>query len=620
MSEESTTVVPDTSVVIDGRVTTYLEANPDTVEQVIIPEAVVNELEAQANSDQDSGWSGLEELQRLASLDDEGTIRVSYDGASPSPSSISGAGEGDIDALVREVASERGATLLTSDEVQAETARARGIAVEYVDPEIVDDSFEVEEFFDEGTMSVHLKSETIPKAKSGALGEIDYSPISDEPTSVEQMETWASEIEAVTEASTDGFFELSEPGMDIVQLRDYRIAIARPPFSDGIEITAVKPVAKTTLDDYRLYEDVTERLTEQKRGVLISGSPGAGKSTFAQAVGEYLNEQGVVVKTMEKPRDLQVGPEIAQYTALDGEMEKTADSLLLVRPDYTIYDEVRKTDDFDVFADMRLAGVGMIGVVHATRAIDALQRLVGRVELGLIPQIVDTVIYIEEGDIHTVYDITTEVKVPHGMNSEDLARPVIQVRDFETGRAMYEVYTFNRQVVTVELDVGEGIDAGHPSASNKNLLEDVQHAIRSVASGHVDVDVTGQKSATVYVESDDISRVIGKGGSQIDAIESQLGMDIDVREHDERASTTDRPSNMSGKPETICHPTIEDEYIIIDGSGFEESAVEIRANGEYLFTISVASDGIIKLSKDSEIGKDLKSAMDAGKSLAIVPT
>ena len=84
---------------------------------------------------------------------------------------------------------------------------------------------------------------------------------------------------------------------------------------------------------------------------------------------------------MESPRDLQVPAEITQYSPLNGRMEDTADLLLLVRPDYTIYDEVRKTGDFLIFADMRLAGVGMIGVVHATRAVDAIQRLIGRVNL-----------------------------------------------------------------------------------------------------------------------------------------------------------------------------------------------------------------------------------------------
>ena len=63
-----------------------------------------------------------------------------------------------------------------------------------------------------------------------------------------------------------------------------------------------------------------------------------------------------IVKTMESPRDLQVGDEITQYAPIERDMQKTADILLLVRPDYTIYDELRKTRDFRIFADMRLAG------------------------------------------------------------------------------------------------------------------------------------------------------------------------------------------------------------------------------------------------------------------------
>src|SRR5665648_42765 len=84
---------------------------------------------------------------------------------------------------------------------------------------------------------------------------------------------------------------------------------------------------------------------------------------------------------MESPRDLQVRREITQYAPLDGSMRNTADILLLVRPDYTIYDEVRKSEDFHVFADLRLAGVGMIGVMHASQAIDAVQRPVSYTHL-----------------------------------------------------------------------------------------------------------------------------------------------------------------------------------------------------------------------------------------------
>jgi len=66
------------------------------------------------------------------------------------------------------------------------------------------------------------------------------------------------------------------------------------------------------------------------------------------------------------------------------------------------------------------------------------------------------VVYVEAGEIETVYDVRTEVKVPEGLTEEDLARPVIEVRDFETERPEYEIYSFNRQVVTVP--VGDADD------------------------------------------------------------------------------------------------------------------------------------------------------------------
>ena len=130
---------------------------------------------------------------------------------------------------------------------------------------------------------------------------------------------------------------------------------------------------------------------------------------------------------MESVRDLQVSPEITQYTELEDDFEKTSDILLLVRPDYTIFDEIRTSDDFQIFADMRLAGVGMIGVVHASSALDAIQRFIRRVELGLIPSIIDTVVFVKNGGIDEILKLEMTVKTPHGMRDADLARPVVEV-------------------------------------------------------------------------------------------------------------------------------------------------------------------------------------------------
>jgi ATPase len=627
-------VVPDTSAVIDGRVSERVADGSYEGVTVLVPEAVVGELESQANDGLESGWDGLSELKRLADFADDGTIGLEYVGERASGDARSHAHEGDVDALIRDLAVEHGATLLSSDIVQAEVARAKGIDVEYVEPVArgVVDELPIQDFFTDETMSVHLKAGTKPKAKRGTLGEMRYVVIDEKPTDEAQMREWATAIVDLARQSNEGFIELSDDGMDIVQFRNYRIAVARPPFADGIEITAVRPIAKTTLDDYEFADELRERFLERKRGVLISGSPGAGKSTFAQAVAEFLNDNDYAVKTMEKPRDLQVGPEITQYGALGGEMANTADSLLLVRPDYTIYDEVRKTNDFEVFSDMRMAGVGMVGVVHASRAIDALQRLVGRVELGMIPQIVDTVVYIEAGEVHTVYDVTTEVKVPAGLTAEDLARPVIQVSNFETGRPEYEIYTFNRQVVTVPLNDEDGQGEAETGVG-RIAKQEIEREIRSVAHGHVDVELMGNDRAIVYVSEGDIGTVIGKGGGRINDIENRLGIEIDVRTHGENPGghdSSDRSGSGRGSNEqvggqageergTVVQPEITSRHVVIDVDGGVGETVEVRADGEYLFTATVGRGGEVQVSRGSAIAEELEDAIDRKRTVTIVP-
>ncbi|PSQ09853.1 ATPase [Halobacteriales archaeon QS_5_70_15] len=616
-------IVPDTSAVVDGRVSEHVGRDGD-VGTVFVPEAVVGELESQANEGRETGWDGLSELRRLA---DEGGIDVEYVGRRPTAAEMTGAGEGDIDAVIRDLAAEHGATLLTSDAVQADVARAKGLAVEYIEPQTeAVGALAIERFFDDSTMSVHLKVGMRPMAKRGDIGDMHYETIDEEVSTEDQLKEWAHEVEESARRSPDGFLELDQPGMRIVQFRDYRIAIARPPFADGLEITAVRPIVKTELDDYALADALRDRLAERQRGVLISGAPGAGKSTFAQAVAEFLADSDYAVKTMEKPRDLQVGPNITQYTELGGSMENTADSLLMVRPDYTIYDEVRKTSDFRVFADMRMAGVGMIGVVHATRAIDALQRLVGRVELGMIPQVVDTVVYIEAGQVHTVYDVTTEVKVPHGLMQEDLARPVVVIGDFETGEPAYEIYTFNRQVVTVPL--GKDGDGGRETGVNRIAKQEIEREIKSVARGGVRVELQGQDLAVVYVEEDDISYVIGKGGGRINEIEDRLGIDIDVRRFAEKpggrggggsGGSGGRGDGGSQDAGRIVTPEITSRHVIVPLEGHEGETVEVRAGGDYLFTATVSRGGEVQVSRGSAIAEELEEAIDRGQQITVAP-
>ena len=73
----------------------------------------------------------------------------------------------------------------------------------------------------------------------------------------------------------------------------------------------------------------------------------ARETTLAQAIAEYLDHDvGALVKTMEAPRDLQLDGRITQYAPLEGDLEKTAEIIFLVRPDFVIFDEVRRARDF----------------------------------------------------------------------------------------------------------------------------------------------------------------------------------------------------------------------------------------------------------------------------------
>ncbi len=167
-----------------------------------------------------------------------------------------------------------------------------------------------------------------------------------------------------------------------------------------------------------------------------------------------------IVKTIESPRDMQLPDKITQYSKNYADLGELHDILLLSRPDYTVFDEMRDDEDFKLYTDLRLAGIGMIGVVHATTPIDAIQRFIGRVELGMIPSLIDTVVFIRNGQVDKIYEVRMTVKLPTGLREAELARPVIEVKDFLTGELEYEIYTFGEQTVVVPVKkfkaVGEG--------------------------------------------------------------------------------------------------------------------------------------------------------------------
>ncbi|PKL73180.1 MAG: ATPase, partial [Methanobacteriales archaeon HGW-Methanobacteriales-2] len=369
---------------------------------------------------------------------------------------------------------------------------------------------------------------------------------------------------------------------------------------------------KVSIDSYKLPEQLIDRLTNSAKGILIAGPPGAGKTTFAQAIAEFYGNLGTIVKTMESPRDLQVGDEITQYAPLEKDMGKTADILLLVRPDYTIYDELRKTKDFKIFADMRLAGVGMIGVVHATRPIDAIQRIIGRVELGMIPSIVDTTIYIDEGRVAAIYDIKLTVKVPSGMLEADLSRPVIEIRDFETGDLVHEIYTYGEQ--TIVMDVGQTRMKKTPiqKMAEREIIKEVKKRV----PGQVEVEMKSDRRASVWVTEDSIPKLIGKRGKNIDELEGKVGISIGVESLESKKGNSKKPHKKNEHiPELLSSEYVpvdvemSGNYVVLNfGKDVVGTPFDILVDNDYLFTATVGKKGTIKIKKDIELAEIIFNA------------
>ena len=597
-------IVPDTSVIVDGRITKIVQEEEFRGCEIVIPEAVVSELENQANRGRETGFNGLEELKNLQELYNEGIINLIYVGKRPTLEQISLAKGGEIDAMIRDTAQNNEATLITSDKVQTEVAKAQGLEVIYLKQEMVEyKDLKITKYFDENTMSVHLKEDVVPMAKKGTPGNVKLVKIRSRPLSYAAIETMAREIVERAKSDFKSFIEIEREGATVIQFREYRISIARPPFSDGFEITVVRPVAKVSFKDYRLPDKLIERLRERAKGILIAGPPGAGKTTFAQAIAEfYSKDLQSVVKTMESPRDLQVGNEITQYAPLERSMEKTADILLLVRPDYTIYDELRKTRDFKIFADMRLAGVGMIGVVHATKPIDAIQRILGRVELGIIPSIVDTTIFINDGNVAAVYDVSLTVKVPTGMLEADLSRPVIEIRDFDTGNLVHEIYTYGEQ--TIVMDIGPTTYEKTPvqKIAEREIIKEIK---RTVPGAHIEVDMKSDKRATVWMDEEHIPRLIGKKGKTIDEVEKRIGISIGVEPFKERSAQFEEKYGIDVE--------LSGNYVILNfGKDNIGTPFDILVNGDYLFTATVGKKGTIKIKKDIELATIILDAIQRG--------
>ena len=592
--------VLDTSVIIDKEISKMLQIGKIVEDsEIIIPRAVLDELQAQASTSRDQGLVGLQEIHDIREVCNNKGIKIKFSGERPHYDDILLAKHGRIDSIINELAFKENAILITGDYVQHLAAQAQGIDSVFVKYNNKITHFKFEKFFSDKTMSIHLKEGVCPYAKIGGPGKFELKRLDEKIITNEYLKEIIKEIYEYNPLNTNKFYEINREGAAVIQYEKYRITITRSPFSDSTVITIVRPIVQLSLDDYNLNEKLVRRLEEKAEGIVIAGPPGSGKSTIASSLAEYYTKKGKIVKTFESPRDLQVPKEVTQYSPLEGSFENAVDLLLLVRPDYTIFDEIRRIKDFNVYADLRLSGVGMIGVIHANSPIDAVQRFIGKIELGMIPHIIDTIIFLKDGNINKVYELKLTVKVPSGMVEEDLSRPLVEIFDFENGELEYEIYTYGDENIVVP--VKELVEKKRTNVSS-NITRLAESKIKDVVrrfDPSADIQIISDNKVRIKVEKEIIPKIIGRNGSTVSELEDLLGLRIDIEPKiPVLGREIDFQINESGS-----------SIVIIADKKEVGSNVGIYINNEFLLSSQIGRKSRIKVDKRSENGKKLLNAI-----------
>jgi ATPase len=183
------------------------------------------------------------------------------------------------------------------------------------------------------------------------------------------------------------------------------------------------------------------------------------------------------------------------------------------------------------------------------------------------------------------------VRVPSGMTEADLARPLVEVRDFETNELEYEIYSYGEENVIVPVKE-KRISPVERLAVNA-ILEEIRKYDR-----YAEASLAGDR-AIVKVANEVMPRLIGKEGANIKALERKLGISIDV---EPRTPTLGKEVQFEIKEAGSA-------LIFTFHKNFIGKLANFYAADKFLFSATVGKKGQIRLAKDSDLGKSALVAL-----------
>ncbi len=186
---------------------------------------------------------------------------------------------------------------------------------------------------------------------------------------------------------------LANPIVDTRLPGGERVNIVLPPVSlTGALVTIRRfPHSRITLENLISLESITEEaaefligLVKAKYNIFISGGTSSGKTTFLNALSDYIPKDERIV-TIEDSAELQITgvPNLVRMEARNANTSGTGEitirelikTSLRMRPDRIIVGEVRGAEALDMLNAMNTGHDGSLSTGHANSSIDMIYRL-----------------------------------------------------------------------------------------------------------------------------------------------------------------------------------------------------------------------------------------------------
>ncbi len=439
-------VIPDTSVIINGKISKLIEKGDLTECEIVIPLAVIDELQAQASKGREIGVKGLEEIKRLRELAEKQNVEIRFSGERPGLEDIKLARSGRIDALIRDVAKAEGGELYTSDYIQALVAEAEGVPVKYIEPYELAEQFSFEEYLAPNLISLHLKAGSPPYGKILKNGLIEVAKLRDDSCSEDELNKMVEEVVAASRPSVESDITLLKSSAIIIETDKYRVSAAKPPFSDRFEVI----IQRNPISDLVKEEDlevIAGECLSGIKGVLILNADGLYVFPIAERIGEMFQEHGKLVKLIGHSK--RSSTSISYYSSLNGDLEKTLDFIILNKPDYVIFDEIRRPRDFQMIHNLRASGINVIAFMNSSELKLALEKALDKIAYSFLPEVFQQIIYLRCGGSPEIYRLSSSVKIPTGLSPSNSPKSLIEV--LKDDEPILEIYELDGRMVVQEV-------------------------------------------------------------------------------------------------------------------------------------------------------------------------